>query len=1441
MRFLTALTMGIWVTGWGWANSPAEWNKVDPFLAWALTRPVSELPHLKPILREGRLRAFVRTNGHPYVLNRLGVEVTMAVGNIASVWIPAERLREVVLAPEVLYVEGARRLKLAAPMLEVSASTIGVPALHRSTPPHTGRNVLIGLIDTGLDVTHPTFKTAQGQTRLLAVWDQVISVPGRNPPETTYGTEWTPNDIDSGRVFGLDDPSGHGTHVAGIAAGNGRWTDDPTRSLDGNVSRVGIAPNADILFVKTALLTPDVLDAVAYILIRARQFRMPVVINMSFGNSWGPHDGRGLLNEGLELLAQNAVGVAFVAAAGNDGDTLTHARFTLRSDNPPKRLYFRSSFANESVFVETWQSLSADVKVTPLFPRNAAGDLTDFGIGSAEAGQLGGGILQAGPAKGLEWYVNYRAAPTEYPDVETLYVQLSRSGDYGVRLDENVFALEFSGVGTVDAYVHEGKFLVRSDDPNAVQPDSLRTVGSPAESASVIAVGSYATRTTWLDSEGTLQTRPLVIAGQRSDYSSVGPRRDDFEKPDVLAPGEYVFAPWSSDMVVFVEPERLSPDGRHIIFRGTSLSAAHVTGLVALLLEQNPSLTPAQVREQVRTAGREGHWTPENGTGLIDGFRLLGVPSPPTGVSAEVVGTTATLSWVSNPEPDVVFYRVVVGDAVHEVRDGTRLSGIVLSTSGTTVTVVAVNRLGQVSAPSEPLVLGPHASLAAPTNVRLEPLESRLAVSWNPVQNATRYRVEWGTAPGVRPNVRETTDTTLILDGLLNGTTYYVAVRALDVSGNGSVPSSEVRGSPRTALTMTSLPVRTGFPVETGHDLFGSPAVADVDGDKELEIFVGGADGKIYAYRADGTTLTGWPQNVGDPVVSSVAIGDLNRDGKPEIVATAGRRVHVFNANGTRFQNFPVTAPNLIRAEPVLANLDAEPTLEILVTVAEGASGVYAWNTKGQLLDKFPFHFDEGFFAYTPPLVADRDYNGTPEIYAATTWGPVYGWNIKGETLPGFPVLPEGGVSEHASLVAVDFGEGGLSLLLTGRNIGVAVLDAKGNVASGFPTSVVTVVNAGLAVGDLDGDGVAEILGGDEYGGYLYAWHRDGTVVERYPVSLLDKANTTPLLADLDGDGRSEIVAVGNAAYNQGCVISILSPDGTPLLTTWIDVNIIGTPTLADLDGDGKTELIATTLRREENLDRIKPLTALGGRIFVWNLPYRIERGDWTTHQGSPTRLGVASFSLPAPSEMTNLRSVWIKDRLRLMWTTTRERGNLGYELYRSESPSGPFERVVENLIAARGGNTDRPTDYIFDILNANPNKTYYYRLVNVGSMNRETILGPFEVRSRAEQTLLTPWGRLKKITVLAPFPAPANPEVWIPFRLEETSNVQIVICDMQGHLVRRINMGRMPAGNYLHRGRAAYWDGKNNLGERVASGIYFVQVFADRTATPPKRIFLAK
>ena len=85
-----------------------------------------------------------------------------------------------------------------------------------------------------------------------------------------------------------------------------------------------------------------------------------------------------------------------------------------------------------------------------------------------------------------------------------------------------------------------------------------------------------------------------------------------------------------------------------------------------------------------------------------------------------------------------------------------------------------------------------------------------------------------------------------------------------------------------------------------------------------------------------------------------------------------------------------------------------------------------------------------------------------------------------------------------------------------------------------------------------------------------------------------------------------------------------------------------------------------------------------------------------------------------------------------------------------------------------------------------------------------------------------TTLGNIKRSALLANFPNPLNPETWIPYQLAESANVRIRIYDVAGHLVRTLDLGAKPAGSYLSRDDAAYWDGRNNVGEAVGSGVYF-------------------
>ncbi len=229
----------------------------------------------------------------------------------------------------------------------------------------TGNGVLIGIIDTGIDFTHPVFMKSLSPpaTRILRIWDQGIKPkpsekwhgsPLRGPTATkylttadTYGAQYTDamiNDHLNKAAGTLNirhrDCNGHGTHVASIAAGNGNPGDLPSWYA-AQTQFVGVAPEADLIVVKNLFLLEDpgipfqtrFWDAVQYILKVAEEMDRPVVINCSFGDSISPHDGL-TLNEVFLNLAFGTTssfygGYAFVAAAGNDAGKRQHACLTI--------------------------------------------------------------------------------------------------------------------------------------------------------------------------------------------------------------------------------------------------------------------------------------------------------------------------------------------------------------------------------------------------------------------------------------------------------------------------------------------------------------------------------------------------------------------------------------------------------------------------------------------------------------------------------------------------------------------------------------------------------------------------------------------------------------------------------------------------------------------------------------------------------------------------------------------------------------------------------------------------------------------------------------------------------------------------------------------------------------------------------------------------------
>ncbi|MBQ1392693.1 MAG: S8 family serine peptidase, partial [Lachnospiraceae bacterium] len=261
----------------------------------------------------------------------LSVQVEELENNVAIVFLRPEQLQAFSRFPEVDYMELPRRLWYN---LNESKQGICLDGLQRTGYPASnavdvlngdagnqdksnlyGAGVLIAIIDSGIEYANMDFRNADGTTRIVALWDQTVDSSTVNEenqqftygPPTGYilGTLFTEEMIntalqqtDRQRRYAIVpsiDVSGHGTHVAGIACGNGNASNGTIR---------GVAPLAQMLIVKlgdaqgiTFPRTTRLLEAIDFTIKTAEELNMPVAINLSFGNNAGPHTGTDLVSE----------------------------------------------------------------------------------------------------------------------------------------------------------------------------------------------------------------------------------------------------------------------------------------------------------------------------------------------------------------------------------------------------------------------------------------------------------------------------------------------------------------------------------------------------------------------------------------------------------------------------------------------------------------------------------------------------------------------------------------------------------------------------------------------------------------------------------------------------------------------------------------------------------------------------------------------------------------------------------------------------------------------------------------------------------------------------------------------------------------------------------------------------------------------------------------
>ena len=547
-------------------------------------------------------RALIRTSDADQI-RRAGIAVQSYLGDIATARVSIDDLRTLstmqgvaqVSVPTLLYPHNDEASG------ETGARTLNKGALNNTA--YQGQGVISCVIDSGIDVNHDDFKDASGNTRILFLWD-VTDNTGPTPADRAgafsgldSGTEYTASDIDGGSVA-QEDTDGHGTHVAGTMAGNGRAL------IEAGISNVplhqGAAPASDLVIVKAgnaSFSSANVADALSYCDTVADQESKPVVANMSLGTDFGPHDGTGTLAQITDGFTSNGTATGRIAtvSAGNSGrpGQQQHTTGTIDAGNTAQEPWSVGTYTaetgtqNDLFGVNAWVENEPAISVTVTSPNSESASL------SVNANNAGSNLVETPDgAISIETDVN------------------NSNGDRSITIvvfDENETEPPAEGEWTIaltnddtNSFIYHAWTFNQTVPGSFNNGDNAYTIGSPGTAASALTVGAYAHRWRWIDTDGNNRAVSGTEDGGDaiSTFSSRGPLRDGSVKPDIAGPGQRMASAYSQDMGAVNNAVVLEGD-LHRLTQGTSMSAPAVGGAAALLLQEAPTLTANEVKNLI--------------------------------------------------------------------------------------------------------------------------------------------------------------------------------------------------------------------------------------------------------------------------------------------------------------------------------------------------------------------------------------------------------------------------------------------------------------------------------------------------------------------------------------------------------------------------------------------------------------------------------------------------------------------------------------------------------------------------------------------------------------------------------------------------------------------------------------------------------------------------
>ncbi len=582
-------------------------------------------------------------------LEALGVTVTSQAGPVFSAYIPPSAINAVSDLPGLVRIQDARVLR---PNLDAAtAETRIIPKVHGGTGPafggNTGAGVYVGIVDSGFDYKHSDFRTSGGQSRFVNIWDQTSST-GIPPAGYGYGTEYGQVALD-GNTATITNPDGHGTHVTGIAGGNGSGTGNGQPAY----RYTGVAPEATLVGVKTNFTDAGIIDGVSYIFGKAATAGVPAVVNLSLGGQFGPHDGTDPLDVGVSSLT--GPGKIVVASAGNERGAQIHARGTLPAAGSPSVLEFRytvDSYSvnpgtqNDLVLFDGYYESTDNYTVTVVSP---TGQTLTVTRGNVNAIDTADGAIQIENG-------NNTNTTGDYEVFIAIFDYLSNHTPKA-----GVWKIQYTRVASTGSYVDLWNYVNSGNIGGRFTTNFTDdvTIGSPGSGLDVVTVAAYTTKTTWLSINGsTYSYTGAPPYGEIASFSSRGPLRDGTMKPDISGPGFGVMSTLASDVSTAGNEPLIDPDGKHWMQAGTSMSSPMVTGLVALMLNKYGALTPAQVKTKLFATARTDAYTgavpnADWGYGKMDGSVADMTPptvavTAPNGGESYSAGQNVNITWTAS-------------------------------------------------------------------------------------------------------------------------------------------------------------------------------------------------------------------------------------------------------------------------------------------------------------------------------------------------------------------------------------------------------------------------------------------------------------------------------------------------------------------------------------------------------------------------------------------------------------------------------------------------------------------------------------------------------------------------------------------------------------------------------------------------------------------------